>query len=121
MVAFLKVHVIPPQVAPRRDTPSRSLGHDQREFQQRVNLIRYCQQSEIDIVQHHRPLRILLAWEADAVERVFLQESPPVLSPFPRGPIERRHQDHEIRCDRLIPDHFSRLNAEERADSLPPG
>src|SRR2546429_9960518 len=61
--AVLKVHVIPPQVAPRRDTPSRSLGYDQREFEQRVYLIRYSQQSEINVVQHHRPLRILLAWE----------------------------------------------------------
>src|SRR5437867_528203 len=28
----LKVHIIPPQVAPRRDTPSRSLGHYSREL-----------------------------------------------------------------------------------------
>src|SRR2546426_7084212 len=32
------------QVAPRRDTPSRSLGHDQRELEQRVYLLRHCQQ-----------------------------------------------------------------------------
>ena len=87
-----KVHVIPPQTAPRRDTTSRSLGHDQREFEQRVNLIRHSQQPEINFVQHHRPLWILLAWESDAVERVFLQEPPPVLCPFPGGPIQRPHR-----------------------------
>src|SRR3989442_8435588 len=59
--ALLKVHIIPPQVTPRRDAPSRSLGYDQRELQQRVNLIRYLDQPEISVAQHHRPLRILLA------------------------------------------------------------
>ena len=44
--AVLKVHVIPPQVAPRRDTPSRSLGHYQRELEQWVYLIRHCKQAE---------------------------------------------------------------------------
>src|SRR6266571_3353944 len=70
----LKVHVIPPQVAPRRDTPSRSLGHYSRELKQRVNLIRYFYQPEIDIVQHHRPLRILLAWGPITKKKIFLQK-----------------------------------------------
>src|SRR5947208_7421396 len=50
--AVLKVHVIPPQVTPRRDAPSRSLDHDQRELEQRVNLNRYLMEPEIYVLQH---------------------------------------------------------------------
>src|SRR3989454_1297900 len=114
----LEVDIVPDQVPPRRDPPAGSLGHDERQREQRMYARRHLEQLEIYVVRHHRPLGVLLPGEPNARERVLPQQPPPRAGSLANGPVQGRHQQHEIQLDRAVPDWFARRHALETRVAL---
>src|SRR5437660_1540546 len=114
----LEVDIVPDQVAPRRNPPAGSFGHDERQREQRMHARRHLEQLEIHVVRHHRPLRVLLLGEPNPRERVLPQQSPTRAGSLASGPIEGRHEHHEVQLDRTVPDWLVRYHAFETRGAL---
>src|SRR5881628_1795833 len=79
---------------------------------------RHLKQLEIYVVRHHRPLGVLLLGESNARERVLPQQSPARTGPLASGPIEGRHEQHQIEFDCAVPDWLARCHALETRVAL---
>src|SRR5206468_2877395 len=64
------------------------------------------------------PLRILLLGEPNARERILPQQPPARAGSLASGPIERRHEQHEVQLDRAVSDWFTRCHALETRVAL---
>src|SRR2546426_8171017 len=114
----LEVDIVPDQVPPRRDPSAGSFGHEERQREQRMHARRDLEQLEIYVVRHHRPLRVLLLGEPNPRERVLPQQPPARASPLASGPVQGRHEQHEIQLDRAVPDWLARCHALETRVAL---
>src|SRR6266550_3774750 len=79
---------------------------------------RDLEQLEIHVVRHHRPLGILLLGESNAHERVLLEQPPTRTVSLASGPIERRHERHQVHFDRTVPDWLARYDVLETRVAL---
>src|SRR3989449_1587719 len=114
----LEVYIVPDQIPPRRDPPAGSFRHDERQRKQRMHARRDLEQLEIHVVRHHRPLPVLLLGEPNPRERILPQQSPTRAGSLASGPIEGRHEQHEVQLDRAVPDWLTRCHALETRVAL---